>query len=305
MFFFKKKPINILLIVLAVAVLLSIVSNFTDGLPGKAVKTIMTPFESAFSKVVSPVVNFFGNFGETENLRQENEKLLAKIDELVKENRSIDSYIEENARLSALLGIKEQTLERTVSAKVVSYDWDNYSETVTINRGEKDGISVGDAVVSSLGVVGRVSSVGPNWAEITTIISPNHSMGVRVSRTGDLALCEGDSKLLKSKKMLLNYISGIKGITSGDILETSGEGGVYPPGYTVGRISEIKIGNTKTDSYAEIEPAVDFSRLSEVLVITDWETEKAESKYTIGSQEEEITEETEDITKEEIENAEG
>ena len=65
MFFFKKKPINILLIVLAVAVLLTVVSNFTDGFPGKAVKTIMTPFESAFSKITSPVVNFFENIGET------------------------------------------------------------------------------------------------------------------------------------------------------------------------------------------------------------------------------------------------
>ena len=305
MFFFRKKPINILLIILALAVLLSVVSNFTGGLPGKVVKTIMTPFESVFSRVTSPVVNFFANLGDAEKLRQENEELTAQIFELTKEKRGIDSYIEENKRLSALLGIKESIQENTVSAKVVSYDWDNFSETVTINRGEKDGISVGDAVVASLGVVGRVSEAGPNWAEVTTIISPNHSMGVRVSRTGDLALCEGDSKLLKSKKMLLNYISGLGGITSGDILETSGEGGVYPPGYTVGRISEIKIGNTKTDSYAEIEPSVDFSRLSEVLVITDWETYVAESNYIIGTSEEIKTEEDKDITEEEIENAEG
>ncbi|MDO4617917.1 MAG: rod shape-determining protein MreC [Clostridia bacterium] len=306
MSFLKKKPIYILLAVVLVAVLLSLISRFTGGFPAKIANAIITPVEKTFSKVLSPVYSFFGNVGDNEKLREENEALLKQVDELTKANKSVETYIEENARLSELLGLKEKMTVKSVGARVIGYDWDNFSETVTINRGKKDGVEIGNAVVTGRGVVGRVTEVGNDWAEVMTIISPEHSMGVRISRTGDLALCEGDVTLVRSKKMLLNYISGLSGITSGDILETSGEGGVYPPGYTVGRISEIKIGNTKTESYAEIEPAVDFSRISEVIVITGYETETIQSEYIIGEREDELPkEEIPEISEDEIENAEG
>ncbi len=306
MSFFKNKPILITAAVLVAAVIIASVSHFTDGAPAQVAGNVTAPTESLFSKIFSPITSLSDKFADKDKLRKENEELKARVDELLKENRGAEEYIEENKRLKDLLGIKDEMINKeVVAANVISYDWDNFSETVTINRGSKDGIEKEDAVVSSLGIIGRVTEVGSDWARVTTLLSPKHSLGVKITRTGDLAVAEGDIKLAKDKKLRLGYISGAAELIEGDIIETSGIGGVYPPAVTVGKVSEIKKDNSGTVSYAVVEPAADFTRLFEVLVITEWNRESTTADYVLNTPEEEPSEDIDEITDEEIENAEG
>lgn len=307
MSFFKNKPILITVAVLIIALIIASVSHFSDRATEGVGGAVTSGAEGFFSKVFSPLRNLGTAFSDKEKLVEENEQLKAQVDELIKENRGAEEYISENKRLKELLGIKETMVNKEVlAAEVISIDWDNFSETVTINRGIKDGLQKEDAVVSALGVIGRVTELGDSWARITTLLSPKHSVGVRITRTGDLAVAEGDIKLAKDRKLRLDYISGAQELVEGDIVETSGMGGVYPPSLTVGKVSEIKKDSSGAVSYAVVEPTADFSRIFEVLVITDWTRESVAPDYVVNVPETtEIAENIDEITDEEIENAEG
>lgn len=307
MSFFKNKPILVTAAVLVLALIVASVSHFSGGATEGTGSAVTSVAEGFFSKLLSPLKNIDTAFSDKDKLIAENEQLKAQVDELIKQNRGAEEYISENKRLKDLLGIKEMMVNKEVlAAEVISYDWDNFSETVTINRGSKDGVEKDDAVVSALGVIGRVAELGDSWARITTLLSPKHSIGVKITRTGDFAVAEGDIKLAKDNKLRLDYISGAAELIKGDIVETSGIGGVYPSGLTVGKVSEIKKDSSGAVAYAVVEPTADFSRIFEVLVITDWTRETATPDYVINAPEsDEAAESIDEMTDKDIENAEG
>ena len=312
MSFFRNKPAFVTAVVVVFAIILAILSHFGDGAVSRAAGTLISPVEKAFAWAVRPVARFGDNITDADDLRVENEELKAKINELERENRSVEDYINENKRLKEMLSlIDEMTGKEVITASVVSADSDGFSETIVINRGAKDGISVGDAVVSTLGVVGRVKETDAHWSRVTTLISTSHSLGVRVSRTGDIAVCEGDSSLLKDNLIKLDYLPGETQVIEGDIIETSGVGGVYPPGLIVGKVSSLKKDNSGRLDYAVIEPTADFLKLYEVTVITDWSRESESPDYVEESFNDDIPSVSEvyethsEISREDIENAEG
>ena len=288
--------------------LLAAVSHLGGGLPAKAAGAVITPVEKLFSKLASPVSKLRDDVMSMGDLRRENEDLRAQVNELLTVNRSVEEYIEENGRLRELLRLREDMVDKEVlAASVISADSDDFSYTVTINRGSGDGVSVEDAVISTLGVIGRVSELGEHWARVTTLLSPRHALGVEIARTGDLAVLEGDLKLARDKQCKLGYITGSGELIEGDILVTSGYGGVYPPGITVGKVVSVRSDNSGKIDYAAVEPTADMSKLYEVLVITDWNREDVGPEYVTGNEASEggVEEGTDEITPEDIENALG
>lgn len=299
MSFFKNKPVLIVIAVVVLSAIIALVSHLTDRLPARMASGVITPVEKVVYKMLSPVINLSDGIKNGGKYAEENEQLRAQIDELIMENRSVEDYLEENKRLRELLGIKEAMVNcRTVAAEVIAYDWDNFSETVVINRGSSDGLELEDAVITAEGVVGRVTELGKGWARITTLISPKHFMGVRISRTGDLAVAEGEAELAPDRKLRLGYISGAAKVIEGDIIETSGVGGIYPPGIAVGKVTEVSVESSGTVAYAVVEPSAPLEKVKEVLVITDWSKEIEDvTGENIPS--------TIEISDEEIANAEG
>ncbi len=301
---FKKKPISAIIVIAIIALLVAAIAHFSGGFPDKMAGNIFSPIFKVTSKIISPVTRFFDG-DSLDKLQKENEELKLQLDELTIKYKSQEDYIKENERLKDLLNLKEAHYNKEiVTANVIALDWDNFSHTVTINRGSKDGIEVNDAVVSSLGVIGRVSEVSGYTSTVTTLLSPSHAVGVKISRTGDLAVCQGDITLSKDKMLRLDYISGSAELIEGDIIETSGVGGVYPEGLTIGKISKISKDSSGAVSYATVEPTANLSRLYEVLVITDWLREENAPQYVTDT-ENEAPDMTSELTDETIENAEG
>jgi len=272
--FFKKKVWIIFLIILIAAVALAYASKNGGNKLSDAVNFVMTPIQSKLTYVTKSVDNFFSFVGnmkqyekENQELKIENEKLLAKI-------KDISEYTEENERLKKLLGISYEMSEyETVAARVVAFDTDNWFSGITIDKGEKNGIKVSDTVITAEGIVGQVSEVGYNWAKISTIINPESSAGVRIVRNGEIGISEGDVKLSKTNKCKLAYLAANASVIAGDILETSGLGGIYPPGLMVGKITEVRKDSMGRLNYAVIEPFIDFDNLYEIIVITKWDFE--------------------------------
>lgn len=269
--FLRNKIIKIITIVIVVCAVLSGMAYFGNNPVQRAIYAVISPvFNTAYS-VITPVRKFFTSIKESDNYEKEIKSLKEQVNALSIENKSREDYINENKRLKELLDLKDNTMEayNTVTARVVSYEPNSWYDTVMLGKGTKDGISIDNIVITSLGVVGRVTDCGSNWAKVSTIINSSNSVGVKLSRTGDVGVLSGDASLAQDKNAKLEYLSNDKNLIKGDILVTSGLGGVYPADLTVGKIINIKSDSAGNLDYGVVEPSVDFSSLYEVLVITE------------------------------------
>lgn len=272
MSFFKNKLVKTVLVIILVTVVVAIASKLTGGKIENAGNSIIASGFGVVSKVTNPVTKFFSNAFSAGELEKENNRLKEENNKLKIENRSIEEYTKENDRLKSLLGLKNELANvQTVSAQITALDFDNMSGTIMINRGSNDGVKIDDCVICNSGIVGKVCDVGKNWAKVMTILSPNNSIGARVSRTGDVGICEGDVSVKKNGNIRLSYVNSVAEVIEGDIIESTGTGGIYPGGFVIGNVEIIQKDNAGKIAEILVKPAVDFSNLYEVLVVTNWE----------------------------------
>jgi len=235
---------------------------------------IMTPVQSFFTSVSDKVEDFFATFTEYDALKAENETLKQRINELEDELNKASVYSIENAKLRELLEIKEAYPDYDyVYADIVSVGTSGFVSKIQINKGSSSGIRKKDIVITSDGLVGYVTSVSYYCADVITILNTNVSVGSKITRTGDMAMTEGSLELMAKGNLKLVYIPKNSTIARGDIVYTSGLNGTYPADIRIGKITDIETKDNGLSQYAIIEPAVDFSELKSVYVITNRATE--------------------------------
>ena len=245
----------------------------------------MTVWENISGTFVTPIQNFFttvfdygGNLVEAytdyEKLEQENEKLkneLASAGQLI---RDAETYANENQSLKAMLGIAEDHPEFEFSScLVVGSDQNGYSHTLTLNKGSADQLSERDLVITADGVVGYISELGVNWSKVTTILDSSCEIGAIVTRTQDIGVLDWDFTLSEDGLLKLAYLNTEVVLNSGDSVETSGVGGIFPKGVLLGRVKELRTESHGISQYAVLEPAVQVDEVSTVFVITNFESE--------------------------------
>lgn len=267
--FFKRKGVIAAAIITAVVLVCAAIAHFGGANPvSKVLRTVFSPFQNGFSYIVNKVTDTTDFIREMNGYKEENARLVGEINELKKQNKDVANYREENERLKETLEL-QNSLENysTVAASVIAYSSNNWYDTIQISKGSLAGVAVGNAVITPDGVVGKVIETGPTWSIVSTILNPDNAMGVKVSRTSDVAVVEGDSELYSQNYCKMTFIDKGSNLIIGDILETSGSGEIYPAGLSVGVIREINSDAMGNLNYATVEPLVDFNKLYEVLVI--------------------------------------
>jgi len=259
-------------VVLATLILLTLLA-FTTGERAKAnsgtsgVQIVLRPFEIAFTNTISSVGGFFMHFADIEKLHNENKLLAEKLAKAEEQAREISIYKDENEELRSNLNLTNTLKnDKLIAAKIIAKDFTNYYSSFTIDKGSKDGIEIKKSVRTSSGLIGYVSEVGYNWAIITTILNPEAAVSGVVARTGEAVVCKGEFALLRDGKVRLSYISSDANITKGDIIQTSGLGGIYPKGILIGSVDEIQLDKQSVSMVSTLIPAVDFERVNFVLV---------------------------------------
>ena len=135
------------------------------------------------------------------------------------------------------------------------------------------GIAVGNCVVDDQGnLVGVIREAGLNWSTITTILDTDSSLGARVFRTGEVTVAMGDLALMETGRLKLSYLEGESSLINGDLIVTSGLGGYYPSQLVIGSVEEIRTDDNGLTRYAVLAPKTDLDSLSEVFVITSFDT---------------------------------
>ncbi len=264
---------KIIIVVLCITVLIFTFMGITfatdrSGAFNNAVNIVLTPVQKVFTGIGDGIGDFFEYIHDMKTYKAENIDLKDRVADLEREVRELGALKKENERLRSALDLKEQDVEnRMIFAEVKSKEPGNWFYVFTIDKGTNHGIKKDDAVMTSQGLVGKVSDVGNTWAEVTSIIDPESSVGAVISRTQEIAITDGDMALAEQGKCRLEYIKTDLSLVAGDSVETSGLGGIYPKGILIGTVSEIKNDSSGYARYAIIETAVDFEKIREVIVI--------------------------------------
>ncbi len=170
-----------------------------------------------------------------ERLVDENRRLRHRLLELRQKLLSLHALQEENLHLRTLAELDSSPhMGRTLAAEVVSVDTAAFRQQITINRGERDGVYIGQPVLDAHGIVGQVSRIGLLQSVVLLVTDAAHAVLVRNERTGDRYLAHGNGHGLK-----LRFVPKHNDIRAGDALLTSSLDDTYPTGRLIGRIAQI------------------------------------------------------------------
>ena len=270
---FNNKYFVILLsvtLILIVAMIFNINKSYETKANDNIVYKITMPVQKLFYNMSSGIRNFFAHFGDVYELEKENQALKGKITKLEDTIEKNNIYKVENERLREMLNLKDTYKDfELVAANVTGIDSSTWFLSLTIDKGTNHKLEMSDTVITNDGLVGHITDIGKDWARVTTILDSQSTVAVSVDRTEDLATIDGDVDLALRGLCKMTFISKDSTLTVGDIAKTSGLGGVYPKGITVGKIIKIHPENKGVSQYAEIEPSVNFNRIYEVFIITN------------------------------------
>ncbi len=239
---------------------------------------ITSPIQTAISISLDQIVSTFQNYVYLLSTRQENLQLVEENRRLLNSIASLQETQQENLRLRKLLAFQENFRLDTVAAAVIAKDVSPEFRAIRINRGENSGIQRNMAVVTAEGIVGRVFRTTANSADVVTVLDLLSAVDAIVERSRARGVVEG----MTDEVCQLKFALRTDDIQPGDLLISSGLGSIFPKGIPVGLVSKVNRKAFGITQDVEVRPAVDFSKLEEVLVVTKIHSEplleRAESR---------------------------
>ena len=270
----KKSVLAVITVAIAV-LLLALAIQGRARLPwlDRGIVAIAAPVNEqlvAVAKNADSVRNFFAALT---TMQEENKKLKTEVETLRYANLQMAEIWAENKRLSNLLQYKSDAKNlKLLTAKVIGKNLGDIKDTVLINLGSNAGIRDNMAVVNASGLVGIVDETYPDAARVLLITSPRCKAGGIVLRANSRVagivngLAGGDAVLQMSN------MARDADIVEGDIIVTSGFGGNHPSGLVIGTVSAVSLNVGGLLKQAKIVPTVDFGRLEEVMVVSDYQS---------------------------------
>lgn len=257
----------IMLIVLAVLVT-SLWFREGDSGPIHRVRTgvqvVATPVSRAGMWVTSPVRNFTSWVRDLGVSRSELQELRSQNDELKTRVSTLEEQMLQYQQVSQLLATAAGADQTGVAATVIGLPQSELSRIVTLDRGTADGIEVDMPVIGPHGLVGQVTEVGRTWCRVRLITDSTSGVASLLQRTRT----EGVTRGSVSGELTLDFIGPGESVAEGDVVLTSGQGGVYPRGIVVGTVVAVR--NNKTALYQSItvEPADEIASVEAVMILT-------------------------------------
>ncbi len=273
------------LIVLCVVSILVLTFYLREGESGPihtlraGVTTITTPARMAGNLVSAPfnaVGNIFGNLTASratlDELEAENAELTARVAELAE-------YQATSERLEKLLDLQSTYNLQSTAARIIGQSSDAWSDTVTIDKGSLDGISVNMPVTNSTGVIGQVIEVAPNASTVRLLTDEGSGVSAMIQDTRAQGMVQGQP----DGTLRMDYVSVDADVKEGDIIITSGIGGVYPKGLPIGTVASVTKNSNDVYYTIIVSSASRTESNEEVLVITSLSEEQTATDQDVAS----------------------
>jgi rod shape-determining protein MreC len=258
---------------LVAASLILVTASFGDGLRSieRGALEVLGPIQEGASSVLKPLRDAAGWVGDTFDAKGENEDLREERDRLRRELIAAQGASRENERLRRLLGMDQRLgLERQglVEARVYGRSPTVWYSTVTVNKGTKDGVREGDAVINGAGLVGRVRIASRSSAQVLLITDGDSGVSAKINESGATGIVEtavGDPNDLR-----LNFLGRDDAVSRGQTVVTSGSTSqrypsYFPEGIPIGRIVDVD----EDEGTVRLRPFADLRRLEDVQIVTE------------------------------------
>ena len=272
--FFKSKKFVVILLLIAVSFFFMLRASYTGTavpLAAKITSFVTMPFQKAASKVYNAVYGSFSDFIHAPSISKENDLLKNQNALLLSQVAELEKYKNENKKMKEFLGVKEENPDFVMEpAEVIGRDASDRFYSFTIDKGEKQGIKKYSPCITSQGLVGMVTAVGPNFAKISTVLDSTVEVGVKVMQTSDIGITEGNAVLASDGKLKLSYLPRESEVGIGGLVLTTGIGGIFPEGIIVGVVSEVSPDSQGLTINAVIKPLMDIKNVTDVMIIKDF-----------------------------------
>ena len=231
----------------------------------------VVPFQQGISKVGGWISSRSEELVQIRTLLDENAALKEQVAALTEENTLLIQDKYELNKLRALIELDDQYGEyEKIGARIISRDSSNWYSSFIIDKGSNDGLADDMNVIAEGGLVGRITSVGPNWARVTSIIDDTSNVSAMTLATEDNLIVSGDLQLMADGVIAFSKLVDSKNqVAEGDKIVTSNISDKYLPNILIGYIHTINRDANNLTNSGYITPAVDFEHLGEVLVILD------------------------------------
>jgi len=245
-------------------VLISAQVNSRSGIP--LLQAVVFGAFSQVQRVAASVVGsgqaIWRNYVDLRNVRAENVELRRREAELQVKLQQQRSQVEATVRLQQLLDLREQSGLATTGAQVIAGSATPDFRTVTIDKGRRDGVRANTAVLAAPGIVGCVVTASRGTAKVQLLVDRNAGIAGLVERSRAQGIVLGTGEDL----LRMEYLAATADVKQGDVVLSSGIDGIYPKGFTIGRVERVERAGTAIKA-AYVRPAVDFAALEEVLVV--------------------------------------
>lgn len=231
----------------------------------KALLELSGPFQKGITKGAGFFQSIWQRYLHLVNLEEENRLLREIIEEMKQERIRLLESRAENRRLRSLLGFRQDFQKPLLPAEVIAKDLSGWFQTAVIDRGTRDGIEEGMAVVSVQGIVGQIMETSRSFSRVLLITDPNNSVAALIQRSRARGIVVGNGPQL----CRLRYLHRSEDVNPGDLVLASGLDGVYPKGVLIGTVLSAEIKDPELFQRVEVHPSVDFRRLEEVMVLCE------------------------------------
>jgi rod shape-determining protein MreC len=223
---------------------------------------VFAEVQRATTSAVSGLQDSWQNYFALQQVRVENEQLKSELARLQVQMQQERAVGQQSRSLQQLLDLRSSLQIQTTAANVIGAGASAEFRTMTLDKGTQQGLQSDMAVISPSGVVGRVILPTPRASKLQLLIDRNAAAGAMVERSRAQGLVMGTGSGLR-----LDYVSGTADVKAGDRVVTSGIDGIYPKGFVIGQIESVARGAGEFSAIV-VRPAVDFSALETVLVVT-------------------------------------
>lgn len=250
---------------------LSFLTNFDGGPLNVVSGYVLIPVQKGINAVGGWARDKADNLEDLKKVRSENQALQEQVAELTLENNAL---LQERYELEELKNLyqldKDYSSLNKIAANVIGKDSGNWFHMFIIDKGTDDGIQVDMNVIAGGGLVGIVTKVGPDWAQVRSIIDDMSNVSAMILKNSDLCYVRGDLQMITEGTLQLNQLRDEDDeVVQGDKVVTSYASAKYHEGTLIGYVNELSTDANNLTKSGSLTPAVDFEHLSTVLVITD------------------------------------
>jgi rod shape-determining protein MreC len=250
----SSKGRSVQLVVVALAITLLIV-------PTLGVSSFLS--EAALNTVYFPFFRVKSAINDLTKVHEENQKLRQSLVDASIKVTLLEEAGRENIRLRSILGFEPPLGYTLLPAKVMAVTGNRLPVSAVINRGEMDGVTLNEPIINEEGLLGRVSAITTTHCSIQLLTDPTNRVAVRVAESREM----GIAKFVPSQGLIVDNIPSQGDVKQGDLILSSGLGGVYPPGLVVGTVIAVERPRQEPFLIVRLAPAADFNSLDELFVL--------------------------------------